>query len=147
AAAGAELDSWLIPTESAPRLDPVSYDAVLSFGGAMHPDQFDRHPWLASELDLLAELLARGVPLLGVCLGAELLGAAAGAPASRAAQPEVGWFDVELSSEGQRDPLLGPLAPGFPAFSALEWHSYELSLPPGAVALARSAACLQAYRA
>ena len=58
--------------------DPRDYDAVLVFGGAMHADQEEHHPWLADEKALLRELLDRGVPLLGVCLGAQLLAEAAG---------------------------------------------------------------------
>jgi GMP synthase (glutamine-hydrolysing) len=140
---GVELDRWSPskPSSPAPPLD--GYDAVLTFGGAMHVDQEDRHPWLRDEKSLLAELLARRVPLLGVCLGAQLVAEAAGAPGRRAATPEIGWRSVEVTPEGAGDPVLGPLAPGFLAF---QWHSYEFPLPPGAVALARSDVCLQACR-
>ena len=68
--------------QASPPREPDGYDAVLSFGGAMHVDQEDRHPWLRKEKALLAELLERRVPLLGVCLGAQLLAEAAGAPAA-----------------------------------------------------------------
>jgi GMP synthase (glutamine-hydrolysing) len=57
--------------------------------------------------------------------------------------PEIGWCRVETTPEAAGDPLLGPLAP---AFEALEWHSYEFSLPPGAVPLAANGCCLQAFR-
>ena len=109
----------------------------------MHPDGDDRYPWLAEERALLADLLERGVPLLGVCLGAQLISEAAGARARRAWEPEIGWYSVELTGKASHDPLLGPLAP---RFDALEWHSYEFRLPAGAIPLARSASCLQAYR-
>jgi GMP synthase (glutamine-hydrolysing) len=140
---GVELDSWLRAETETPPLPPVDYDAVLVFGGAMHADQEARHPWLREEKELLRELLRRRVPLLGVCLGAQLVAEAARAPARRASDPEIGWREVELTEEGAGDPLLGPLAPRFEAF---QWHSYEFSLPDGAVALARSPVCLQAYR-
>jgi len=109
----------------------------------MHADAEDRHPWLRAEKALLAELLDRGVPLLGVCLGAQLLAEAAGAPARRAGEPEIGWYDVEVAPEASGDPLLAPIGPRFEAF---EWHSYEFPLPPGATPLASSDSCLQAYR-
>ena len=148
-ARGGELDTWMIEeawtnpgTVWLPRR-PVQYDAVLVFGGAMHADQEDRHPWLRGEKQELGYLLERRVPVLAVCLGAQLLATAAGAPARRAAAPEIGWHEVEVTAEGADDPLLGPLAPRFEAF---QWHSYEFPLPEGAVPLARSAVCLQGYR-
>ncbi len=138
-----ELESWLVAEQGSPPREPDSYDAVLSFGGAMHVDDEHRHPWLRKEKATLAELLKRQVPLLGVCLGAQLLAEAAGAPARRASAPEIGWYEVELTAEAAGDPLMAPLGPRFDAF---EWHSYEFPLPPGATPLAASASCLQAYR-
>jgi GMP synthase-like glutamine amidotransferase len=138
---GAELHTWMIRRDEPPARDPRDYDAVMTFGGAMNPDDEAEHPWLAEEKALLADVLASGVPLLGVCLGAELVAEAAGAPARRMGESEIGWYQVDTAVEA--DPLLGPL----PArFDALEWHSYETPLPPGAVALARSERCLQAFR-
>ncbi|HEX6117652.1 MAG TPA: type 1 glutamine amidotransferase [Solirubrobacterales bacterium] len=142
-AAGGELDTWSISADADPPADPAGYDAVLTYGGAMHADQEDEHPWLAAEKRLLADLLERGVPLFGVCLGAQLLGEAAGVPARRSTVPEIGWFEVEVTAAGRRDPVMGPLAPSFEAFG---WHSYECPLPPGAVPLAGSETCLQAFR-
>jgi GMP synthase-like glutamine amidotransferase len=143
AAAGHELDEWRLPEVVEPPADPASYDAVLTLGGAMNADQGDRHPWLAQESRLLAGLIERGTPLLGLCLGGQLVAGAAGAPVGRAPRPEIGWHRVRLTGEGRNDPLLGPLAPSFEAF---EWHSYEFPLPAGAVALAESDVCLQAAR-
>ncbi len=143
-ARGVELDTWLRAEEDRAPSDPRDYDAVLTFGGAMHADQEGEHPWLAEEKDLLRELLERCVPLLGVCLGAQLVAHAAGAAVQRASEPEIGWYDVALTGEAASDPLLAPLAPGFNAF---QWHSYEFALPPGATPLARSEVCLQAFRA
>ena len=142
-ARGFELDTWMRAETEAPPRDPVGYEAVFSFGGAMHADQEDRHPWLRYDKALLANLLDRGTPLLGVCLGAQLVVEAAGAAPHRSPEPEIGWHDVTLTAEGANDPLLAPLAPSFEAF---EWHSYEFGLPAGATPLARSAACLQACR-
>lgn len=141
--AGWELHEWPISTEAAPPGVPEGFDAVMSFGAAAHADQVDRHPWLRAEKELLAGMLGAGVPLLGVCLGAQLVAEAAGAPSRRAAEPEIGWHPVELAAAGGADPLLSPLAPAFTVFG---WHSYECDLPPGGVALAYSPACLQAFR-
>ena len=116
---------------------------MLVLGGAVHPDQGANHGWLGEEHELLQRLLAAEVPLLGLCLGGQLVAAAAGATPRRAARPEIGWHRVELTAAGGEDPLLAPLAPGFEAF---QWHSYEFPLPPDAVALAGSDVCLQGCR-
>lgn len=138
----AELVEWR-PAAAEAVPEPNGYGAVMVFGGAMHAGQEDLHPWLADEKAFLRGLLAEGVPVLGVCLGAQLLAEAAGAEPRRARTPEIGWRRVEVTREGESDPLLGPLAPSVELF---QWHSYEAPLPPGAVPLARSAVCLQAFR-
>ncbi len=139
---GAELVEWTPPTDGAP--PPLDeFEAVMIFGGAMHVDQEKGHPWLRTEKALLREALERGTPLLGVCLGSQLVAEVAGARPHRAATPEIGWYRVDVIGDGRADPLLGPLAPSFEVF---QWHSYEAPLPPGGVALARNAACLQAFR-
>ena len=143
ASAGAEHDAWFIAEAAGPPSDPSTYDAVMSFGGGMHPDQEDRHPWLGPERELLASFVAARVPVLGVCLGSQILATAVGAAPVRASEPEIGWYEIELTPDGADDPLLAPLAPAFEAF---EWHSYTTSLPPGARVLARTPACVQAYR-
>jgi GMP synthase (glutamine-hydrolysing) len=141
-AAGWDLEQWLVPGGPPPdRIE--AYDAVLVLGGAMHVDELTAHPWLDSERELLARLVDAGTPTLGVCLGAQQLAAASGAGVRRAGRPEIGWHTVELTPDGAADRLLGPLAPAFEAF---QWHAYEFELPAGAVQLARSNVCLQAYR-
>ena len=140
---GDSLDEWLLPEGAEPPADPLGYEAVLVLGGSMNVDEDDRHAWIGSERGLLGKLLERRVPLIGLCLGGQMVAAAAGAVPRRAPRPEIGWHRVELTDEGRSDPLLGPLAPGFEAF---QWHSYEFPLPPGAVALARSDVSLQAAR-
>ena len=89
---GHELDTWYAPLGGSPRREA---DAVLVFGGAMHPDEDDRHPWLRREHEFLVEQLERGTPLLGVCLGAQLIAKAAGAAVHPSREPEVGWLAVE----------------------------------------------------
>ena len=143
AARGVELDEWFIAEGKPAPADPLSYDAVFTFGASAHPDQDSEHAWMRPEKELLAQLLERGTPLLGSCLGAQLLAAAAGGRPVRAREPEIGWYEVEVTPEGREDPVIGPLAPSFYAF---EWHSYEVELPPGAAVLARSPVCVQAFR-
>jgi len=144
AEAGHELEEWLVPRRKAPPAPVEDYGAVLVFGGAMHVDQEDRHRWLRDELDLLRRLLADEVPLLGVCLGGQLLAKALDAPVRRMPSPEVGWFDVALTPEAADDQVFGGLPERFCSF---QWHSYHFELPAGAVPLARNHRCLQAFRA
>jgi GMP synthase (glutamine-hydrolysing) len=138
---GDELLEWLPAEEAAPAVDGV--EAVLVFGGAMHVDQADEHGWLPGEKDLLRGFLDRGTPTLGVCLGAQLLAEVAGGAARRAAEPEIGWKTVQLEPAAAADVLLAALPARFESF---QWHSYEVLAPHGAVPLARSAVCLQAFR-
>ena len=141
---GVELDEWLLSERgTGPPREIADYDAVLTFGGAMHADQEDQHPWLRFERDFLAAMLDDGMPLLAVCLGCQLLAQAGGGAARRASRPEIGWHDVEVTADGEADPVVGPLASVFTAF---QWHSYEALPPEGAAELARSPVCPQAYR-
>jgi GMP synthase (glutamine-hydrolysing) len=142
--AGHELDEWSFGWRTPPQRPLDAYDAVLVFGGAMHADQDDSHPWLRHETMWLQQLLARHTPVLGVCLGVQLLARAAGAWVGRMPDgPEIGWCRVELTEAGAADPVVGSLPP---LFEALQWHHYTFGLPAGAVELARSPACTQAFR-
>ncbi len=140
---GADVDSWRPAEEVEPPAEAGAYDAILTFGGDADPDQEDRHPWLAVEKRYLSGALDARVPLLGVCLGAELIAEAEGSGTRRVSRPEIGWYEVRLTAAGTADPILGAMDRRFPA---LEWHSYEAVLSPNATALARSGTCLQAFR-
>ncbi len=137
---GHELVEWCVPLGGDV---PDGADAVLVFGGAMHADQEERHPWLRREVRFLEDALERETPLLGVCLGAQLLAKAAGGLVHRAEESEVGWYEVELTPAAGDDPVFGALPPRFDAF---QWHHYTYGLPAEAVELARSAVCTQAFR-
>jgi GMP synthase (glutamine-hydrolysing) len=139
---GHELERWQVPLGGAPK--PASrFDAVMVFGGSMHPDQDEQFPWLRGEASFLDEVLSEGIPAIGVCLGAQLLARAAGAWVAPAPVSEVGWFEVELTREGEADPVLGVLGRRTTAF---QWHHYTFGIPEGGTELARSDACSQAFR-
>jgi GMP synthase (glutamine-hydrolysing) len=144
AARGHALDEWLIPEDPGPPAPLEDYGAVLVFGGAMHVDQEDRHGWLHDERLLLQRLAADGVPLLGVCLGGQLVAKAFHAHVRRLPSPEIGWPEVALTEEAAYDPVFAGLPERFPSF---QWHLYHFELPAGAVPLARNDRCLQAFRA
>jgi GMP synthase (glutamine-hydrolysing) len=137
---GHELVEW-VPAES--HVPPEGFGAAIVLGGGMHPDQEDSHPWLRREKAFIEGLLRAEVPTLGVCLGAELVAEAAGAPPRRLPRPEVCWSEVQLTADGARDPVLGGLPSRFTTF---EWHSFETPLPSGAAALARRGERVEAFR-
>jgi GMP synthase (glutamine-hydrolysing) len=120
-----------------------AYGAVLVFGGAMHADQEGHHPWLRDENLFLQRLLDLHKPVLGICLGAQLLAKAAHADVGPAREPEIGWFPVELTEAAADDPVLSRMPERFDAF---QWHYYAHGVPAGAVELARNDLCTQAFR-
>ena len=140
---GHELEEWSLAWDTPPPRPLDDYGAVLVFGGAMHADQDDRHPWLREENFLLQRLLGLHTPILGVCLGAQLLARAAHAPVHPAPEPEIGWYPVELTESARDDPVFGRLPKRFHAF---QWHYYTYGVPAGAEELARSPICTQAFR-
>jgi GMP synthase (glutamine-hydrolysing) len=140
---GHRLEEWSLAWGTSPPRPLDAYGAVLVFGGAMHADQDAHHPWLREENLFLQRLLDTAMPVFGICLGAQLLAKAAHADVRPADEPEIGWYTVELEEAAADDPLLGRLPARFEAF---QWHYYEHGLPAGAVELARSPVCIQAFR-
>jgi len=141
-ASGHTLERWLVPDGDAPG-NPQDYAAVMVFGGSQHPDQDDRFAWLSHEEEFLRDVLTEGVPVFGVCLGAQMLARAAGARVHPAPEPEIGWLDVPLTAAGAADPVLG--APPPPA-TVFEWHHHPFELPAYSVAPAESENLLPAFR-
>jgi GMP synthase-like glutamine amidotransferase len=121
--AGHTLDEWSLAWGTPPPRPIDEYGAVLVFGGAMHADQDDQHPWLRDENLFLAK--------------------AAHARVRQLREPEIGWYDVELTDAARDDSVIGRLPERFAAF---EWHYYTFDVPAGAVELARSERCTQAFR-
>ena len=139
---GHDLVRWIVPDGDGPG-SVRGHDAVMVFGGSMHPDEDDRFGWLEHEESFLREVLESGVPAIGVCLGAQMLARAAGAPVGPADEAEIGWFPVELTPLGREDPVLGVLPTRVDAF---QWHRYTFAVPEGGTELARSEVCTQAFR-
>jgi len=116
---------------------------VVVMGGPMGALDDAEHPGLAHERRLLSQAVDAGVPVLGVCLGMQLLAVALGADLTPAATHEVGLGPLRLTAAGAADPLLGPVAD----VAVLHWHDDVVSLPPGATLLASTPATpVQAFR-
>ena len=118
----------------------ANFDALIVMGGPMNIYQHERHPWLVPEKALIKSALDGGKRVLGICLGAQLLADVLGAPVTRNADSEIGWFPVTLTPAGRRSPLLADLPERFTAF---HWHGDTYALPPAAEQLALSEACAQ----
>jgi len=148
ASAGAQLVTWEPALTTTVPGGPAEYDAIVICGGSVHPVQDDEYPWLTVEKRFLADAVQQRVPLLGVCLGNQLIAEALGTRTRRSSRPEIGWFDAWLTPDAAADPVLGPLLASHEDghFDALQWHSYEVPLPAGATPLAYSEVCLQSYR-
>lgn len=126
---------------------PADFDGVegvISLGGPQ--DVGGREPWLTREIEFLREAHQRALPVVGICLGHQLLAAALGAEVGPMERPEAGMQMVDILPAGQTDTILGGVAWRSPQF---QLHAYEVkSVPPEATLLASSEACkVQIFRA
>jgi GMP synthase (glutamine-hydrolysing) len=123
---------------------PSEADALVVLGGGMGANEQDRLPHLRDEIRLLRRCVEEGRPVLGICLGSQLLAAALGGTVARAAAPEIGFYRVRLAPAARDDALFAGVEESFVAF---HWHNDAFTLPGGAVPLAGSTMTpLQAYR-
>ncbi len=128
--------------EARPEVD--RYAGLIVLGGPMNVADQDRRPHLKVELAAIERALGQGKPVLGICLGAQLLAHVLGAPVRRQEQPEIGWYDLALTRAGMQDPVLSPLGERTAVF---QWHGCAFDIPRGAEHLARTATCdNQAFR-
>jgi len=119
-------------------------DAVVVLGGVMGVHDEAAHPFLRQVKDHVGRLLAAGTPLLGICLGGQLLADVTGGTVSSNCRGEKGLVDLTLTAAGSDDPLFAGIAGRFAAF---QWHNDSFTVPPGASHLASSALCPgQAFR-
>lgn len=131
----APLDGGRLPA-------PAEVAGAVIMGGPMNVDDTARHPALADERAWVERALADGLPMLGVCLGSQLIARALGAAVSAGPRPEIGWLPIEVIEP--RDPVVGALGP---RSTVLHWHGDVFPTPPGAHALASSALTgCQAFR-
>ena len=130
----------LAPGATLPGVDQVRGAVIM--GGPMSVNDGAAHPGLDAEVQWIRAGLAANLPMMGICLGSQLIARAAGAPVAPGPRKEIGWLPVEIADP--RDPVIGSLAP---MTMALHWHGEAFPLPDGATALARSAITpVQAFR-
>ena len=111
-------------------------DLLVILGGPMGVYEADKYPYLTEEIRLIRDRLASGKPMLGICLGAQLIAHAAGADVYRAKQPEVGYQPITLTAAGETS-CLSHMAGS--QFNVLHWHGDTFDLPAGAERLCSSA--------
>jgi GMP synthase (glutamine-hydrolysing) len=141
--AGIELAFWHAQHETPPT-KLGEFGALIALGGATNPDEDAAQPWLGAERTMLRTAVAQTLPVLGVCLGAQLLAQALGASAHKLPATRVGWHALRASDDVEDDPLGGAWAS---LNTVLEWHTYGFELPDHAVLLAGSRRAVQAFRA
>ncbi len=113
-------------------------DAVIVMGGPMGVDDGQAHPWLGNEKHFLRDVIDRDIPLLGICLGAQLIASALGAKVGKNPEPEIGWFPISKRPEADRT-AIGQALPD--QLTVFHWHGDTFDLPDDAVPLYHSEAC------
>lgn len=138
------IELYRHPVASLEELPLEEAAGLVVMGGPMNVNEVDRFPFLKREPRWIAQAREMELPLLGICLGAQLLARALGAEVYANPCKEIGWYDLEILPAASADPLLegsGPLATVF------QWHGDTFDLPHGAVHLAQSRLCRhQAFR-
>ena len=119
-------------------IDLDAVDLLVVLGGPIGAHDDALYPWLADEFALVRQRLASGRPLLGICLGAQLMARALGATVAPMAhgRKEIGFGPVQLTAAGRASPLAALHGP-----SVLHWHGDQFALPPGTASLAETALC------
>jgi GMP synthase-like glutamine amidotransferase len=118
---------------------PDAWDLLVVMGGPMNIYEDARFPWLAKEKVCLDQAIASGKPVLGVCLGAQLLADRLGASVRRNAHSEIGWSELFVAPEVRAAGALLEHLP--PVARVFQWHGDTFSLPPGAVSVGHTEAC------
>lgn len=132
-----------------PRAVPEGVSGVLSLGGSMGAYDDGHAPWLDDERALIADAVDRGVPVLGLCLGGQLLAAATGGTVELGPTQEIGLVQVQRTMDGLVDPVMSQVRPAHGVdIPAAQWHQdFITELPDGAVLLLTNDVCrVQGFR-
>lgn len=140
-----EIETWLIQnkyqidstqffkTWDEPNIDKI--DFLIVMGGSMSVYDFKEYPWLKKEISLIKSAIKKGIPLLGICLGAQLIASALETAVYKNKNKEIGWFKVETVESHK---ITAKLPNHFQAF---HWHGDTFNLPSNSIQLFRTEAC------
>ncbi|NKB89354.1 MAG: amidotransferase [Acidobacteria bacterium] len=128
----------LHPYRGDPFPDPAEIDVLLVGGTPDAAYEADQHPYLNAEIDFLREVVARQIPTLGICCGAQLLALVLGGEVESASDREIGSYDVQLTAAGRASDILRGMPSVLPVF---HWHADTFSVPPGAELLITGSPC------
>lgn len=137
-ARGAQVNVVDVPLDGLDDHDPLAADLLIVLGGPLGTNDTEEFPFLEAEIAALGRRLEAEAPVLGICLGAQLMARALGARVSPARRKEIGWAPVDLNDNG-RESCLGELGEHHPV--VLHWHGDNFELPKGAVSLASTEHC------
>src|SRR5262245_176587 len=128
--------------QAEPSLD--GYHGLVVLGGPMSVNDTDRLPHLITEMKLIETAMSRNLPVLGICLGAQLIAKTLGAAVYPNQEKEIGWYDVSPTGEAEKDPLLAEFKKTEKIF---QWHGETFDIPRSTIHLASSSLCAnQAFR-
>jgi GMP synthase-like glutamine amidotransferase len=122
-----------IKVEEEPVPDPTQYDALIAMGGPQHVGHNDTYPYLVGVTEAIRRAVEKEVPYLGLCLGGQLLASAMGAQVKKHTSASIGFYEVQFTEAGKKDPLFKGL-PGYQ--QVIHWHEDTFDIPDGAVQLA-----------
>ncbi len=118
--------------------------ALIILGGPMNVNETDKCPFLDVEDGLIKRAIEKDIPVLGICLGAQLIAKSLGAQVTKNREKEIGWYPLKVTDEGRKDKLFKHLSVVETVF---QWHGDTFEIPRGATHLAESALCPnQAFR-
>lgn len=141
---GGRIPYTIIDLEKEAIPDTKGFSSLVMMGGPMSVNEEHGYPYITEEMELVREFISAGKRVFGVCLGAQIIAKALGARVYVGPQKEIGWFDIELTEEGLRDPLMKKLAFHPKArelsrtFEVFQWHGETFDIPEGAIRLAMS---------
>ncbi|NUY81970.1 type 1 glutamine amidotransferase [Flavobacterium sp. MAH-1] len=118
--------------------DPKTVDCLIVLGGPMNIYEEDEHAWLKSEKEFISAFIKSGKPVIGICLGSQLIASVLGAKVFANHDKEIGWFPIESTDEAKTHPLFSGIRFDQPVF---HWHGDTFELPKGAQNLFTSAGC------